>query len=103
MTGLREADDKTRKKVARIGGKAPHKSRSLQSADKVTRQRVAKIAGKVRGLDKEGLSKAGRKGGGIVKQLFGTEFFENWNQRRQCCKTALWYRIVNLKESEIQQ
>lgn len=43
--GLASADEQTRKKVAHMGGKAPHKVRGLQAADEQTRERVAKAGG----------------------------------------------------------
>ena len=44
--GLASADEKTRKRVASEGGKAPHDERGLQAADKETRERVAREGGK---------------------------------------------------------
>jgi general stress protein YciG len=44
--GLASADEKTRKRVAREGGKASHDERGLEAADKETRQRVAREGGK---------------------------------------------------------
>lgn len=43
---LATADEKTRKRVASEGGKAPHDERGLQAADKETRERVAREGGK---------------------------------------------------------
>jgi hypothetical protein len=44
--GLASADEKTRKRVASEGGKAPHDERGLEAADKETRERVAREGGK---------------------------------------------------------
>ena len=44
--GLASADEKTRKRVASEGGKAPRDERGLEAADKETRQRVARKGGK---------------------------------------------------------
>ncbi|MDQ4073803.1 MAG: hypothetical protein M3162_05790 [Thermoproteota archaeon] len=44
--GLASADEKTRERVARAGGEAPHDERGLQAADEETRQRVAREGGK---------------------------------------------------------
>jgi general stress protein YciG len=44
--GLASADEKTRKKVASQGGKAPHDERGLEAADKETRKKVASKGGK---------------------------------------------------------
>ena len=44
--GLASADEETRKRVAREGGKAPHDERGLQATDNETRKRVAREGGK---------------------------------------------------------
>ncbi len=44
--GLASADEETRERVARKGGKAPHEERGLQAADEETRERVAREGGK---------------------------------------------------------
>ncbi len=44
--GLASADEKTRERVAKKGGEAPHEERGLQAADEETRERVAKEGGK---------------------------------------------------------
>jgi general stress protein YciG len=44
--GLASADEKTRKRVASEGGKAPHDERGLEAADEETKERVAKAGGK---------------------------------------------------------
>ena len=44
--GLASADEKTRERVARAGGKAPHEERGLQATDDATRERVARQGGK---------------------------------------------------------
>jgi len=44
--GLAAASKETRMRVARSGGKAPHKLRGLQAANLETRKRVAAMGGK---------------------------------------------------------
>lgn len=44
--GLASADEKTRKRVASEGGRAPHDERGLEAADQETRERVAREGGK---------------------------------------------------------
>ncbi len=44
--GLASADEKTRKRVASEGGKAPHNERGLEAADEETKERVAREGGK---------------------------------------------------------
>jgi hypothetical protein len=44
--GLASADEKTKERVAKKGGEAPHEKRGLQAADEETRQRVASEGGK---------------------------------------------------------
>ncbi len=44
--GLASADEKTRERVAKKGGEAPHEERGLQAADEETRERVAREGGK---------------------------------------------------------
>jgi general stress protein YciG len=44
--GLASADEETRERVAREGGKAKHDERGLQAADEETRERVAREGGK---------------------------------------------------------
>ena len=44
--GLASADEKTRKRVASQGGKAPHGERGLEAANEETRKRVASQGGK---------------------------------------------------------
>lgn len=44
--GLASASEKTRQRVARSGGKAPHKLRGLQAASVETRKRVAAMGGR---------------------------------------------------------
>ena len=52
--GLASADEKTRKRIASEGGKAPHDERGLEAADEETRERVAREGGKAsRGSDKD--------------------------------------------------
>ncbi|HEU4481854.1 MAG TPA: hypothetical protein VFR65_02260 [Nitrososphaeraceae archaeon] len=54
--GLASANDETRARVAREGGKAPHEERGLQATDEQTRARVAREGGKA--------SHSGRRKGG---------------------------------------
>ena len=44
--GLASADEKTKERVAKKGGEAPHDERGLQAADEKTRERVAREGGK---------------------------------------------------------
>ena len=44
--GLASADEKTRKRIASEGGKAPHDERGLEAADEERRKRVAREGGK---------------------------------------------------------
>ncbi|MFL6308486.1 MAG: general stress protein [Nitrososphaera sp.] len=44
--GLASADEETKERVARAGGKAPHEERGLQAADEETKERVAREGGK---------------------------------------------------------
>ncbi len=44
--GLASADEKTKEKVAKQGGEAPHDKRGLQAADEETKERVAREGGK---------------------------------------------------------
>ena len=44
--GLASADERTRKRVARECGGAPHDERGLEAADEETRKRVAREGGK---------------------------------------------------------
>lgn len=44
--GLASADEATRKRVAKIGGTAPHTERGLQAASRETRRRVARAGGR---------------------------------------------------------
>lgn len=46
--GLASADSKTRQRVAKAGGDAPHQKRGLQAASKKTRQEVARKGGESR-------------------------------------------------------
>jgi general stress protein YciG len=43
--GLASADEETRERVAREGGKAQHEKRGLQAADQETREEVARKGG----------------------------------------------------------
>jgi len=73
--GLASASEETRQRVARKGGIAPHMKRGLAAATPETRSRVAKAGGEARAQDREGLSQAGRRGGEVVKERYGTEFY----------------------------
>jgi hypothetical protein len=44
--GLASADEKTKKRIASEGGKAPHDERGLEATDEETRERVAREGGK---------------------------------------------------------
>ena len=44
--GLASADEKTKERVAKKGGEAPHDERGLQAADEETREKVAREGGK---------------------------------------------------------
>jgi general stress protein YciG len=43
--GLASADEETKERVAREGGKAPHEKRGLGAADEQTREEVARKGG----------------------------------------------------------
>ena len=43
--GLASADEETRERIAKEGGKAPHEKRGLQAADEETREEVARKGG----------------------------------------------------------
>ena len=43
--GLASADEETRERVAKEGGKAPHEKRGLQATDEDTREEVARKGG----------------------------------------------------------
>jgi general stress protein YciG len=43
--GLASADEETKERVAREGGKAPHEKRGLQAADEEIREEVARKGG----------------------------------------------------------
>jgi general stress protein YciG len=43
--GLASADEQTKERVAREGGKAPHEKRGLEAADEQTREEVARKGG----------------------------------------------------------
>lgn len=44
--GLAASSVKTRKRVGKTGGNAPHKLRGLQAASEATRRRVASLGGR---------------------------------------------------------
>src|ERR687894_567262 len=79
--GLASANEETRQRVARKGGIAPHQKRGLAAANSETRLRVAKAGGEARANDKEGLSEAGRRGGEVVKERYGAEFYSEIGKR----------------------
>ena len=79
--GLASASEETRQRVARKGGVAPHQKRGLAAADPETRLRVARAGGEARAQDREGLSEAGRRGGEIVKERYGTEFYREIGEK----------------------
>ncbi|HEX2014124.1 MAG TPA: hypothetical protein VLA68_02745 [Nitrososphaera sp.] len=79
--GLASASEETRQRVARKGGIAPHQKRGLAAASPDTRSRVAKAGGDARALDREGLSQAGRRGGEVVKERYGKEFYREIGEK----------------------
>jgi hypothetical protein len=79
--GLASASEETRQRVARKGGIAPHAKRGLAAANPETRSRVAKAGGEARAQDKEGLSAAGRRGGEVVKERYGSEFYREIGEK----------------------
>ena len=79
--GLASASEETRQRVARKGGIAPHNKRGLAAANPDTRLRVAKAGGEARANDREGLSEAGRRGGEVVKERYGAEFYSEIGKR----------------------
>ncbi|HEU0145161.1 MAG TPA: hypothetical protein VFQ47_10280 [Nitrososphaera sp.] len=79
--GLASANEETRQRVARKGGIAPHQKRGLAAANSDTRLRVAKAGGEARANDREGLSEAGRRGGEVVKERYGAEFYSEIGKR----------------------
>ncbi|MDQ3873229.1 MAG: general stress protein [Thermoproteota archaeon] len=79
--GLASASEETRQRVARKGGIAPHNKRGLAAANPDTRLRVAKAGGEARANDREGLSEAGRRGGEVVKERYGSEFYREIGEK----------------------
>ena len=79
--GLASANEETRQRVARKGGIAAHQKRGLAAANPETRMRVAKAGSEARALDREGLSEAGRRGGEVVKERYGSEFYSEIGRR----------------------
>ncbi|MDQ3885275.1 MAG: hypothetical protein M3239_07515, partial [Thermoproteota archaeon] len=71
----------TRQRVARKGGIAPHQKRGLAAANSDTRMKVAKAGGEARANDRGGLSEAGRRGGEVVKERYGSEFYSEIGKR----------------------
>jgi general stress protein YciG len=79
--GLASASEETRQRVARKGGIAPHQKRGLAAANTETRMRVAKAGGEARAQDREGLSEAGRRGGEVVKERYGSDFYREIGEK----------------------
>jgi len=79
--GLASANEETRQRVARKGGIAPHQKRGLAAANPETRMRVAKAGGEARAHDREGLSVAGRRGGEVVKERYGHDFYRRIGEK----------------------
>ena len=79
--GLASASEETRQRVARKGGIAPHQKRGLAAANPETRMRVAKAGGDARAQDREGLSEAGRRGGEVVKERYGSDFYREIGEK----------------------
>jgi general stress protein YciG len=79
--GLASASEETRQRVARKGGIAPHQKRGLAAANSDTRMRVAKAGGEARAQDRDGLSEAGRRGGEVVKERYGSEFYREIGEK----------------------
>jgi general stress protein YciG len=79
--GLASANEETRQRVARKGGIAPHQKRGLAAANPETRNRVAKAGGEARAQDREGLSVAGRRGGEVVKERYGSDFYREIGEK----------------------
>jgi general stress protein YciG len=79
--GLASANEETRQRVARKGGVAPHQKRGLAAANPETRNRVAKAGGEARAQDREGLSVAGRRGGEVVKERYGSTFYREIGEK----------------------
>ena len=79
--GLASASEETRQRVARKGGIAPHQKRGLAAANSETRLKVAKAGGEARANDREGLSEAGRRGGEVVKERYGSEFYREIGEK----------------------
>jgi general stress protein YciG len=53
----------------------------LAAANSDTRLRVAKAGGEARANDREGLSEAGRRGGEVVKERYGAEFYREIGEK----------------------
>src|SRR5215204_844346 len=87
--GLASANEETRQRVARKGGIAPHQKRGLAAANSETRLRVAKAGGEARANDREGLSEAGRRGGEVVKERYGAEFYREIGEKGGEARTTL--------------
>lgn len=67
--------------MAKKGGIAPHQKRGLAAANAETRSRVAKKGGDARVLDREGLSQAGKRGGEIVRERYGSQFYREIGEK----------------------
>ncbi|HZT35955.1 MAG TPA: hypothetical protein VFA15_08540 [Nitrososphaera sp.] len=79
--GLASASEETRIRVAKKGGIAPHQKRGLAAASIETRARVAKKGGEARAQDREGLSRAGKRGGEIVREKYGSQFYREIGEK----------------------
>jgi len=70
--GLASADEKTKERVARAGGEAPHEERGLQAADEETKERVARAGGEAsHGGDNQGNNSNQGQGGGEGRGFAG--------------------------------
>ena len=79
--GLASASEETRQRVARKGGVAPHSKRGLAAASIETRARVAKQGGQARAQDRDALSIAGKRGGEVVRERYGPQFYREIGEK----------------------
>ena len=79
--GLASASEETRQRVARKGGVAPHQKRGLAAASIETRARVAKQGGRARAQDRDALSIAGKRGGEVVRNRYGPQFYKEIGEK----------------------